>query len=162
MLKLAGGVLLEDSARQRPEGYYAHGEYPFVVTSLYPRRGSCLGFGLVDMFENQQLYSDKLDQIVLKNALMARGIEVLDASDPRTLGITDCEFLDGLRVGEVGCDRILHELTNRWPELLSYVNMEKLNRVLNEWPGHAWVRDERVSDAFETDFLKMGCLKKTP
>ena len=98
----------------------------------------------------------------LKNALMARGIEVLDASDPRTLGITDCEFLDGLRVGEVGCDRILHELTNRWPELLSYVNMEKLNRVLNEWPGHAWVRDERVSDAFETDYLKMGCLKKTP
>ena len=71
MLKLAGGVLLEDSARQRPEGYYAHGEYPFVVTALYPRRGSCLGFGLVDMFENQQLYSDKLDQIVLKNALMA-------------------------------------------------------------------------------------------
>lgn len=63
--------LLEDSARQRPEGYYAHGEYPFVVTALYPRRGSCLGFGLVDMFENQQLYSDKLDQIVLKNALMA-------------------------------------------------------------------------------------------
>lgn len=71
MLKLAGGVLLEDSAKQRPEGYYAHGEYPFVVTALYPRRGSCLGFGLVDMFENQQLYSDKLDQIVLKNALMA-------------------------------------------------------------------------------------------
>lgn len=41
------------------------------MTALYPRRGSCLGFGLVDMFENQQLYSDKLDQIVLKNALMA-------------------------------------------------------------------------------------------
>lgn len=71
MKKMAGGVLLEDSRTAKPEGCYRHGEYPFVVTSLYPRRGSCLGFGLVDMFENQQLYSDKLDQIVLKNALMA-------------------------------------------------------------------------------------------
>jgi len=98
----------------------------------------------------------------LRGALMARGIEVLDASDPRALNIADCEFLDGLHAGEVACDRILHELTNRYPELLSYVNMEKLNRTLNEWQGHAWVRDERISDAFETDFLRMGCLKKTP
>ncbi len=80
MVKLAGGVLLEDSAAQRPEGYYAHGEYPFVVTALYPRRGSCLGFGLADMFENQQLYSDKLDQIVLKNALMASRNKLLVTS----------------------------------------------------------------------------------
>ena len=71
MKKMAGGVLLEDSRTAKPEGCYRHGQYPFVITSLYPRRGSCLGFGLVDMFENQQLYSDKLDQIVLKNALMA-------------------------------------------------------------------------------------------
>ena len=71
MKKMAGGVLLEDSREAKPEGCYRHGEYPFVVTSLYPRKGGCLGFGLVDMFENQQLYSDKLDQIVLKNALMA-------------------------------------------------------------------------------------------
>ena len=71
MKKMAGGVLLEDSRTSKPEGCYRHGQYPFVITSLYPRRGSCLGFGLVDMFENQQLYSDKLDQIVLKNALMA-------------------------------------------------------------------------------------------
>ncbi|MDR0840803.1 MAG: hypothetical protein LBN26_05385 [Christensenellaceae bacterium] len=71
MQKLAGGVLLEDSRGLKPEGYFAHGEYPFVLTSLYPRKGSCLGYGLVDMFERTQLYSDKLDQIVLKNALMA-------------------------------------------------------------------------------------------
>lgn len=71
MQKLAGGVLLEDSRRQKKEGYFAHGEYPFTVTPLYPRKGCCLGYGLVDMFENAQLYSDKLDQILLKNALMA-------------------------------------------------------------------------------------------
>ena len=71
MQKLAGGILLEDSREQKPQGYFCHGEYPFVVTALYARKGSCLGYGFIDMFEKSQLYSDKLDQILLKNALMA-------------------------------------------------------------------------------------------
>ena len=71
MLKLGGGQLLEDSRVEKPEGYFAHGKYPFVVTPLFPRKGTSLGFGFVDMFETQQRFSDKLDQIVLKNALMA-------------------------------------------------------------------------------------------
>ncbi len=90
MQKLAGGLLLEDSREQKPDGYYAHGEYPFVLTALFPRRGSCLGFGFVDMFETQQRYADKLDQIVLKNALMASrnkllvtGASGFDADDLR-------------------------------------------------------------------------------
>jgi hypothetical protein len=90
MQRLAGGVVLEDSLAQKPEGYYAHGEYPFVVTPLFPRRGCSLGFGLVDMFETEQRYADKLDQIVLKNALMASrnkllvtGASGFDADDLR-------------------------------------------------------------------------------
>ena len=67
---MAGGVILEDS-RKEGEGCYSHGMYPFVVTPLFPRKGSCLGFGFVDMFETAQRYSDKLDQIVMKNALLA-------------------------------------------------------------------------------------------
>lgn len=71
MMKLGGGQLLEDSREQKPEGYFSHGKYPFTVTPLFPRKGTALGFGFVDMFETQQRYSDKLDQIVMKNALMA-------------------------------------------------------------------------------------------
>ena len=71
MLKLAGGIILEDSRKAKPEGYFAHGEYPFVITTLFERKGSCLGYGFADMFETMQRYSDKLDQIVMKNALMA-------------------------------------------------------------------------------------------
>ena len=71
MLKLGGGILLEDSRDFKPEGYFSHGEYPFVVTSMFKRKGSCLGYGIIDMFKSAQLYSDKLDQIVMKNALMA-------------------------------------------------------------------------------------------
>ncbi len=71
MCKVGGHKLLEDSRTTKPDGYFRHGEYPFVVTPLYVREGSCLGLGLVDMFKTQQKYADKLDQIVLKNALMA-------------------------------------------------------------------------------------------
>lgn len=71
MLKLGGGQLLEDSRMHKPEGYFSHGKYPFTVTALFPRKGTALGFGFVDMFETQQKFSDKLDQIVMKNALMA-------------------------------------------------------------------------------------------
>lgn len=71
MLKLAGGMILEDSRKTFIDGIYRHGNYPFVVTALYPRRGSCLGYGFVDMFETSQRYADKLDQVVMKNALLA-------------------------------------------------------------------------------------------
>ncbi len=71
MCKLAGRQLLEDSRREKPHGYFAHGQYPFVVTPLFARKGTALGYGFVDMFETQQRYADKLDQIILKNALMA-------------------------------------------------------------------------------------------
>ena len=91
MLMLAGGKLLEDSRRVRPEGYFAHGEYPFIITTLFPRKGSCLGYGFVDMYSTMQQYSDKLDQIVMKNALLAShnkllitGASGFDSDDLRT------------------------------------------------------------------------------
>ena len=90
MTKLAGGVLLEQSQTQKPEGYFAHGRYPFVLTPLFERKGTALGFGFADLFETQQRYADKLDQIVLKNALMAShnkllitGASGFDAEDLR-------------------------------------------------------------------------------
>ncbi len=90
MLRLAGGQLLEDSRRVKPNGYYAHGEYPFILTALFRRKGSCLGYGFVDMYSTMQQYSDKLDQIVMKNALLAShnkllvtGASGFDADDLR-------------------------------------------------------------------------------
>lgn len=71
MIKMAGGQILEDSRRAFPEGLYRHGRYPFVVTALFPRKGSALGYGFVDMYETSQRYSDKLDQMVMKNALLS-------------------------------------------------------------------------------------------
>lgn len=90
MCRLAGRQLLEDSRRIKPQGYYAHGKYPFTVTALHERKGTFLGFGIADMFESQQRFSDKLDQIIMKNALMASrnklritGASGFDANDLR-------------------------------------------------------------------------------
>ena len=99
MAILCGGVVLEDSRTQKPEGYFAHGEYPFVLTPLYPRKGSALGFGIVDLFGAQQKLSDKLDQIVLKNALMASKNKLLltDAS-----GFDEADLRDWSKEVHVG------------------------------------------------------------
>ena len=89
MALLCNGVVLEDSRDAKPDGYFAHGRYPFTVTTLYPRKGSALGFGVIDLFGTQQLYADKLDQLVLKNAFLASHNKLLvtDASgfDPDDL-----------------------------------------------------------------------------
>ncbi|MGJ4850874.1 hypothetical protein ACH6CV_11530 [Bacillota bacterium Meth-B3] len=77
MAKLAGGVLLEDSRRERPEGMYAHGMYPFIVEPLYPLNGQPVGLGLIDVLKNLQVYADALDQIILKNALMSGKMKLL-------------------------------------------------------------------------------------
>lgn len=91
MAKMAGRVLLEDSRTVKPEGYFAFGEYPFVITTLFRRKGSALGLGFADMFGPEQKYADKLDQIVLRNAQMsshnkllvteASGFDVEDLKD---------------------------------------------------------------------------------
>ncbi|MBR3271201.1 MAG: hypothetical protein IKI59_04695 [Clostridia bacterium] len=99
MAILCGGQVLEDSRTQKPEGYFAHGEYPFVLTPLYPRKGSALGFGVIDLFGEQQRYADKLDQIVLKNALMASRNKLLltDAS-----GFDEADLRDWSKEVHVG------------------------------------------------------------
>lgn len=71
MAQISGNQVLADSRDAKPDGLFEHGTYPFVITPMFTRKGSCLGLGIVDMFETQQRYADKLDQIVLKNALMA-------------------------------------------------------------------------------------------
>lgn len=89
MITLAGGVILEDSCSVKPSGYFEHGEYPFIVTPLYPVAGTPWGIGIPDMHESLQIYSDKLDQILLKNAYLASHNKLLvtDASgfDPEDL-----------------------------------------------------------------------------
>ena len=93
LMKLVSGVVID--ATEDCEGYeaglYAHGLYPFVIDTMYPDDDNLMGFGLVDIIRNPQMYIDKLDAAILKNAMLA--------SHPRwiikdTGGINKKEFTD--------------------------------------------------------------------
>lgn len=53
----------------RETGWYEHGQYPFVV--LFPDEGTPAGFGYVDVMKDCQMYIDKLNQALMRHALMA-------------------------------------------------------------------------------------------
>lgn len=52
------------------EGFYAHGKYPFVIRRCFPIKDSPWAFGYLDIMKNPQKDIDKLDQAIIKNALM--------------------------------------------------------------------------------------------
>ena len=65
---IAGGQILEDSAVEKPDGYYSHGLYPFDICTLFPQKGSALGLGIIDHFKNANRLADRLNQMVVVNA----------------------------------------------------------------------------------------------
>lgn len=71
--KFVGETVLYASQNdpQYKDGYYRHGRYPFVLDRLFPIEDSPAGFGYIDIMQSPQLYIDKLDAVVLKNALLA-------------------------------------------------------------------------------------------
>ena len=46
-------------------------KFPFVMDVLYPDEDSPVGFGLVDIIKNPQMYIDKMDAIISKNAMIS-------------------------------------------------------------------------------------------
>lgn len=58
----------EDDPKKAESGIYDHGEYPFVIDTIFPVKGSIAGFGHLDIMKDPQIYIDKLNQALLKNA----------------------------------------------------------------------------------------------
>ena len=71
-VRVAGHQVLEDSKLTYERGYYENGKFPFRVCPLYPQKGNALGLGICDLFKDVQRYADKLQGILLENALRAR------------------------------------------------------------------------------------------
>ena len=73
------------------KGFYDHGKYPFVFDVLFADEGTPCGFGYIDIMKDVQMYIDKLNQIILKNALQSgrRRFFISDNS-----GINEEEFAD--------------------------------------------------------------------
>lgn len=91
--KFAPGVLLyasENDPELKDKGWYDHGLYPFVFDTLFPEKGMPVGFGYIDIMVNPQEYVDKLDQVILKNAILNRPRYFIKDST----GINEDEFTD--------------------------------------------------------------------
>lgn len=71
--KMAGGNVLyasENIPEMAERGYYDHGKYPFVLDTLFPVENSPAAFGYLDICKDPQMFIDKLNQAMLKNAMM--------------------------------------------------------------------------------------------
>ena len=61
----------EDDPKYAETGFYAHGEYPFVVDILFEEKGTPAGFGYIDVMRSPQEFIDRLDGAIFDNAMWA-------------------------------------------------------------------------------------------
>lgn len=64
-------VSTEDDPDTAAVGLYDHGMYPVIFDVLFPEENTPIGFGYIDIIKNPQMYIDKLDQIISRNALIS-------------------------------------------------------------------------------------------
>lgn len=67
--KFAGETVLYSSENEDLGPFYRHGQYPFVFDRLFLMEESPAGFGYVDVMKSGQMYIDRLNQILLQQAL---------------------------------------------------------------------------------------------
>ena len=72
--KFVGNEILfasENEPQYAENGFYNHGKYPVEFDVLFPEEGTPVGFGYVSVMKSPQLYIDKLQQVILENAIKA-------------------------------------------------------------------------------------------
>ena len=60
----------ENDEQYYHEGWYKHGNYPFVFDTLYSIEGTPTGFGYIDIGKDAQMYIDRGNQAIMKNMLV--------------------------------------------------------------------------------------------
>lgn len=60
----------ENDDRFRERGYYDHGLYPFVFDTMFPEKGTPVGFGYIAITKDPQMYIDKLSQNIMMSSMM--------------------------------------------------------------------------------------------
>lgn len=89
-------------------GWYDHGKYPFVFDRLFPAEGTPCGFGYIDVCKNTQEQIDRLNQAIVKNAVMASSPRFFIRGDG---SVNEKEFSDWTKPlvhvnGNLGTDSI--------------------------------------------------------
>ena len=128
-VKFVGDTLLfasENDKRYRETGWYEHGLYPVVFDTLFPEKGTPVGFGYVAICKDPQLYIDKLFGNILESAMMGTKKRFFISSNT---GVNEEEFLDWSRPfvhveGELDDRRLQEIVTNPIPSI--YVDVAQL------------------------------------
>lgn len=131
--KYVGDTVLyasENDPYYSKRGYYDHGMYPFVFDTLFVEEGTPCGFGFIDVMKDTQMYIDKLNQIIIKNALQC-GKRRFFISD--NTGINEQEFADWSKefvhvAGNID-ERSIKEIT---VSQLDAVVVNQLSQKINE------------------------------
>jgi len=109
-----------------------------------------------EMSEQYQ-YVDRLNTY-----LRSLDIEYYDFRDARSLGGSDCEFIDGFHAGNTMHYRMLQWVLKNRPHsaLIPYLNAEVFSPIVAQYTGHAMVPEDPGKLNFkEVDFLQIGCSK---
>ena len=59
----------ENEPEKYPDGWYDHGQYPYVFDPLFRMKGTPCGFGYVDVGKSAQEYIDRGNQAIMMNML---------------------------------------------------------------------------------------------
>lgn len=133
LIKFVGSTVID--ATEDIEGYdgglYAHGKYPVIFDTLYPEEDSPFGFGIVDIIKNPQMYIDKLDGVIIKNAIISGKTRWIIKDNG---GINEKEFMDLSRdvihsAGDVGESSIRAVQTSGLANFVLEHRKEKINET---------------------------------
>ena len=87
-----GSIVQQPAGRPMAEtGLYDDGEYPFVVDALFPVEGSIAWYGYIDVGKSTQEQIDRMNQAIVKNAIMATTPRWFKRSDG---SVNEQEFAD--------------------------------------------------------------------
>ena len=102
--KFAGDTVLFATENEKgyENGWYEHGEYPFVLDVLYPIEGEGVGFGIIALGRDPQVYIDRMDRNLLEYMDWATRVRFFCK---KNTGVSEQEFADlSRRIVEVEGD----------------------------------------------------------
>ncbi|MBE6703232.1 MAG: hypothetical protein E7585_07480 [Ruminococcaceae bacterium] len=134
--KFAGDTVLFASENEEgyENGWYEHGEYPFVLDVLYPIEGECVGFGIIALAKDPQIYIDRMDRNLLEYMDWATRVRFFCK---RNTGINEQDFSD---------------LTRRIVEVEGDIDEERLRQIRVDDLDSFWLnlKTAKVNELKET------------
>lgn len=129
----------ENDPEYAERGYYDHGEYPVVFDTLYPEKGTPVGFGIIALDKDPQIYIDQLDANILESSMINTKKRFFVSE---SAGMNEDEFKDWSKpfvhvTGEVSESRIQEIVTQ--PLSPTYVSV--MDRKVNELKETSGNRD---------------------